>query len=144
MLDALGPAQQLILAQSGTLTTLVMTVIARLATPLPRDGPHLGESSSLGKETPFGATDSASSTPRVEWAAMTVTIGDSAAYVYRRRLRRVEELTYAAHAGAYRDPRFTPGALGFALGKEPDLGNLSCTLTLMDTGREAPVWSSLT
>ena len=30
--------------------------------------------------------------------------------------------------------RFTPGALGYAQGREPDLGNLCCTLTLLEDG----------
>lgn len=34
-----------------------------------------------------------------------------------------------------RDPRWTPGALGYAAGEEPDLSNLTCSLTLLNNGR---------
>ena len=33
-----------------------------------------------------------------------------------------------------RDPRWTPGALGYALGDEPDLSNLTCSTTLLNEG----------
>ena len=136
MLDSLKPAQQLILSQSGTLTTLVITVIARLEAPVARDGLQqngmMGESNSSA--TAGSSSSSGNESHRMQWAAMTITIGDSAAFVYRRLHGRVEEITYAAHVGAYRDMRFTPGALGFAQGKEPDLGNLACTMTLLDEG----------
>ena len=32
------------------------------------------------------------------WAAITMTVGDSAAYVYRAASKTVEEVTAAAHA----------------------------------------------
>ncbi len=37
-----------------------------------------------------------------KWAAMTLTVGDSRAYVYRTTTRKVEEVTAAAHAGVPR------------------------------------------
>lgn len=36
------------------------------------------------------------------WVAITMTVGDSAAYVYRAASRRVEEVTAAAHADGAR------------------------------------------
>ena len=110
MLDALEPAQQLILAQSGTLTTLVMTVVARLATPVKRDRPveetqtppvaTAGPSPAAAPSLGSGNDDR-----HFRWAAMTVNVGDSASFVFRSLEGEVEELTGAAHAGTYRDPR---------------------------------------
>lgn len=121
MLDALEPAQKLIISQFGTLTTLVMTVVARLALPIKRSS--LKQASSL------------STTSRCyHWVAMTVTVGDSSAFVYRQQEDVVEELTAAAHGGEYRDPRWTPGALGYASGEEPDLSNMTCSVTLLNHG----------
>lgn len=110
MIDALEPAQQLILAQSGTLTTLVMTVVARLATPVRRGRPGEEAQTSAAAAGPSSVAaplslDSSSDSRHFRWAAMTVNVGDSASFVFRSLEGEVEELTGAAHAGMYRDPR---------------------------------------
>jgi hypothetical protein len=129
MLESLKPAQKLILSQGGTLTTLVLTVVARLEAPV-----KWGKANAPKESSSTTSSSASSSGHHYPWAAMTITIGDSAAYVYRHRSATVDELTYAAHAGQYRDPRWTPGALGYALGEEPDLSNLNCSLTLLNEG----------
>ncbi|GAX72710.1 hypothetical protein CEUSTIGMA_g166.t1 [Chlamydomonas eustigma] len=131
MLKALDSAQQVILAQSGTQTTLVMTVVARLTTPVRRDGIQV---SSAASKRHHDAPPSYASGKYYRWVALTVNVGDSAAFVYRRVERVVEELTYASHKGTFRDPHFTPGALGFANGRDPDLGNLTCSVSLLNEG----------
>lgn len=154
LLEALGPAQKLILSQAGTLTTLVMTVVARLATPgrwsssdgkaeaggggaeggNAAAGGGRGEGAGLLSPSSPTSAPSSSSQDSYQWAAMSITVGDSGAFVWRKRERVVQELTYASHAGAFRDPRWTPGALGYALGEDPDLTNLTCSLTVLSPG----------
>ncbi|KAG2500204.1 hypothetical protein HYH03_001784 [Edaphochlamys debaryana] len=106
MTESIGAAQKLILQQFGTLTTLVVTVVLPLK----------------WVRAPG------------RWAAMTLTVGDSAAYVYRAASRTVEEVTAAAHAEGARDPRWCPGALGYAMGEDPDLANMMMCLTFLDEG----------
>ncbi|GFR43516.1 hypothetical protein Agub_g4609, partial [Astrephomene gubernaculifera] len=106
LVDSISAAQKLILQQFGTLTTLVVSVVLPLKWVR-----------SPGR-----------------WAAITLTVGDSAAYVYRAASRTVEEVTAAAHADGARDPRWCPGALGYAMGEEPDLANMMLCLTFLDEG----------
>ncbi|GLC38305.1 hypothetical protein PLESTB_001750200 [Pleodorina starrii] len=106
LVDSLSASQKLILQQFGTLTTLVVSVVLPLKWVRHPD----------------------------RWAAITMTVGDSAAYVYRRRARTVEEVTAAAHAEGARDPRWCPGALGYAMGEEPDLANMMLCLTFLEEG----------
>ncbi|PNH08120.1 hypothetical protein TSOC_005348 [Tetrabaena socialis] len=70
LVDSISASQKLILQQFGTLTTLVVSVVLPLKWVR-----------SPGR-----------------WAAITMTVGDSAAYVYRSASRTVEEVTAAAHA----------------------------------------------
>ncbi|KAJ9507750.1 hypothetical protein QJQ45_019335 [Haematococcus lacustris] len=63
------------------------------------------------------------------WVALTVNVGDSAAWVWRAAQATVDELTAGSHQGLMRNVRWTPGALGFALGDDPDLSNLTASLT---------------
>ncbi|GLI63050.1 hypothetical protein VaNZ11_005765 [Volvox africanus] len=106
LVDSTSASQKLILQQFGTLTTLVVSVVLPLKWVR-----HPGR-----------------------WAAITMTVGDSAAYVYRSSKRTVEEVTAAAHAEGARDPRWCPGALGYAMGEEPDLANMLLCLTFLDDG----------
>ena len=74
LVESIQTSQRLILAQCGTLTTLVVTVVAKCKNlRMPQ-----------------------------QWAAMTLNIGDSPAFVFRQHSQRVEELTYASHAGTVR------------------------------------------
>ncbi|KAG2438537.1 hypothetical protein HXX76_005088 [Chlamydomonas incerta] len=106
LVDSIPASQKLILQQFGTLTTLVVSVVLPLK----------------WVRTPG------------RWAAITMTVGDSAAYVYRAASKTVEEVTAAAHAEGARDPRWCPGALGYAMGEEPDLANMMLCLTFLDEG----------
>lgn len=74
MVASINVAQKLILAQFGTLTTLVVSVV------LPAKWLKA---------------------PR-KWAVLTLSVGDSCAYVYRTRTRAVEEITAASHADGIR------------------------------------------
>jgi hypothetical protein len=55
-------------------------------------------------------------------------------------LGAMQKLTAAAHEGSIRDIRFTPGSLGFALGDDPDLANLTCSITSLDPGGFLGFW----
>ncbi|KXZ52224.1 hypothetical protein GPECTOR_10g855 [Gonium pectorale] len=106
LVSSIAASQKLILQQFGTLTTLVVSAVLPLKWVR-----------SPGR-----------------WAAITLTVGDSAAYVYRSASQTVEEVTAAAHAEGARDPRWCPGALGYAMGEEPDLANMMLCLTFLDEG----------
>lgn len=106
LVESIQTSQKLILQQFGTLTTLVVSVVLPLKW-VRQPG---------------------------RWVAITMTVGDSAAYVYRAASRRVEEVTAAAHADGARDPRWCPGALGYAMGEDPDLANMLLCLTFLDEG----------
>lgn len=80
MVDSVSSAQKLILQQCGTLTTLVMSVIAQTQ----------------------GTSKSSSKNGSSQWVAMTLTVGDSSAFVYRRSSHSVDELTWGAHADMQR------------------------------------------
>ena len=67
MLEAVQCAQKLIMQQFGSLTTLVLTMVLKCK--------H----------------------SRAPWVSLSVTVGDSAAYILRRRSMQVEELTAASH-----------------------------------------------
>ncbi len=131
LLDSLEVAQKLILGQSGSVTTVVATVVSRLASPVRRDGAEVAPSAKARLRDGGAAHEKGK---YLRWAAVTVNVGDSAAFVYRRVEGTVEELSFASHAGDYRDPQSTPSSLGFANGREPDLDNLSCTLSLLNDG----------
>lgn len=63
-----------------------------------------------------------------------VNVGDSLAYVYRKK-NCVQEVTIGSHADeACRDMRNTGGCLGPSDGHNPDLTNLTCSFTLVDEG----------
>ncbi|KAG1677721.1 hypothetical protein FOA52_001033 [Chlamydomonas sp. UWO 241] len=159
LLASLGPAQAAVLAAAGTMTTLVLTVVARLAVPLKHGSlkahaaggaflddsaqpssslgsPQPGRPGSVGGQPgrPGSVGGGSSSSGYFTWVAMTVAVGDSPAYVWRHTSGEVQELTAAVHSGNYRDPRWTPGALGYAIGEEPDLDNLVCSVSLLDEG----------
>lgn len=89
-------AQELILRHEATTTTLCIAIICEL---MPPRGP-------------------------TRWACCLVSVGDSLAYVYRRRFNVVEELTSVIHVGSERDMRDCGGCLGPHVGTEPDLENL--------------------
>lgn len=62
----------------------------------------------------------------------TVNVGDSLAYVLSRR-HGVREITIGSHdIGAERDIRDAGGALGPVSGTEPELRNLTCSMTVVD------------
>ncbi|XP_065906122.1 PP2C-like domain-containing protein CG9801 [Dysidea avara] len=89
-------AQESILKHEGTTTTLCIAIVCEL---MPPKGP-------------------------TRWGCCLVSVGDSLAYVYRRRLNVVEELTSVIHVGSERDMRDCGGCLGPHIGTEPDLENL--------------------
>ena len=68
------------------------------------------------------------------YAVMTLSIGDSAAFSFRTASGTLTDLTSAWRLGAARDPRDCQGCLGFALGEDPDLSNMTLSLTTAAPG----------
>jgi len=156
MVNAVHAAQQLIKRQCGTMTTLVLTMVLPIAAPASDSSAHPSTASSsshtptsaarpmssrlmskLGRKpssSELGDADASSSGRSGQWVALTLTVGDSPAYVWRPSTGRVQELTAASHAGSIRDPRWTPGALGYALGDDPDLANMTASITRLAAG----------
>lgn len=105
MLQAVNAAQQTIIQKGGTLTTLVITVVARCPTLKNR------------------------------YAVMTVSVGDSAAFAFHSSSGSLLDLTAACRqSDAARDPRNCQGCLGYALGEDPDLSNMSLSLSTAAPG----------
>lgn len=146
MLNAVHAAQRLIKQQCGTMTTLVLTLVLPVAAPATRRSFSFPPASPRANKRLLNMRSSRAPTKGAhsgahshgaggtQWVALTLTVGDSPAYVWRSSSGRVQELTAAAHAGTVRDPRWTPGALGYALGDEPDLANLTASITHVAPG----------
>lgn len=146
LFGAVQAAQKLIKQQCGTMTTLVLALVLPAAkipdslldgSPLQEQDEGVVTCSSLLKarrSISRGKGDGLAGSSDGPWAALTLTVGDSPAYVWRAADGRVQEMTAASHAGAVRDPRWTPGALGYALGDDPDLANMTASITLLYEG----------
>ncbi|KAG8212692.1 hypothetical protein J437_LFUL019606, partial [Ladona fulva] len=68
------------------------------------------------------------------WAVCVVNVGDSLAYVYNKN-HGVREITMGSHdIHSMRDMRDALGALGPAEGQNPELNNLTCSLTIAYPG----------
>lgn len=94
-------AQQLIIDNEATTTTLCVAVVCEL---MPTKGP-------------------------TRWGCCLVCLGDSLAYVYRRATGIVEELTSFSHIDVERDMRNCGGCLGPHIGVEPDVENMFCVFS---------------
>lgn len=105
LLKSLRRAQDLIIQKEGTMTTLCVSLVCPLLVP---DGDKT-------------------------WAMVTVNVGDSLAYVYSPTTGRVREVTVGSHIKD-RDMRDAGGVLGPADGVNPDLENLTCSLTTLRPG----------
>ena len=105
LLRSLRKAQDLIIQKEGTMTTLCVSLVCPL---LVRDGDRT-------------------------WAMVTVNVGDSLAYVYSPTTGKVREVTVGSHIKD-RDMRDAGGVLGPADGVNPDLENLTCSLTTLSAG----------
>ena len=105
LLMSLKQAQNLIIQKEGTMTTLCIGMVCRLAVP---DGNRA-------------------------WALVTVNVGDSLAYAYSPTTGRVREVTVGSHTKD-RDMKDAGGVLGPADGVNPDLENLTCSLTTVASG----------
>ncbi len=69
------------------------------------------------------------------FAACVCNVGDSLAYVYSRSTGHVREITQGSHdIRSNRDMRDALGALGPVDGINPELSNLTCSLTFVDEG----------
>ena len=69
-----------------------------------------------------------------KWGFCVVNVGDSLGFVYNAQTG-VREVTVGSHTiDQERDMRFSGGALGPADGYNPDLSNLTCSFTLLETG----------
>lgn len=94
-------AQQLIIENEATTTTLCVAVVCEL---MPTKGP-------------------------TQWGCCLVCLGDSLGYVYRRATGVVEELTSFSHVDVERDMRNCGGCLGPHIGTEPDVENMFCVFS---------------
>ena len=71
---------------------------------------------------------------RDKWGFCVVNVGDSLAFVYSPQ-NGVREVTMGSHEiDSERDMRYSGGALGPADGYNPDLTNLTCSYTVLQTG----------
>lgn len=111
MLEGVKAAQALILKQCGTLTTLVLCVVLPVSHSTASreedggDGPSKGGGlcGGGGAGRSSGISGSSSATPEQGgWVALALTIGDSAAWVWRAAVGCVDELTAESHRGAVR------------------------------------------
>ena len=69
-----------------------------------------------------------------QYAVMCVNVGDSFAYIVSKH-HGIREITTGSHdIQSVRDIRDAGGALGPVRGREPELHNLTCSLTLCDPG----------
>ncbi len=69
------------------------------------------------------------------FVACVCNVGDSLAYVYSPSSGHVREMTQASHdIRSNRDMRDALGALGPVDGMNPELGNLTCSMTFVDDG----------
>ena len=94
---SLEACQDCIIANRATLTTLSVAMVCPLAEP---GGP--------------------------QWGVYVVSVGDSPVFVFSNSLNSLIELTVGSNpSSGVRDPKNSGGALGPALGVEPDLNNLS-------------------
>lgn len=101
ILRSFDVAQQLIIENEATTTTLCVAVVCEL---MPIKGP-------------------------TRWGCCLVCLGDSLGYVYRQATGKVEELTSFSHADVERDMRNCGGCLGPHIGIEPDVENLFCVFS---------------
>lgn len=122
LLRSFHAAHSLILQEGGLLTTLTAAVVA-----------ELDPVSITGQQPPLymGTSDSPQSG---KFAVCVCNVGDSLAYVYSPRYG-VREITQGSHdIHSMRDMRDALGALGPVDGQNPELNNLTCSLTVIDQG----------
>lgn len=107
LLQSLYAGQKLIIKNMGTLTTIVLTIIL----PQSVSCSHFkrsGSQTNLSQWVPgwLGGSNSKSVLPQAgqasSWVALTLTVGDSAAWVWRSSSLKVQELTAAAASGEVR------------------------------------------
>ncbi|XP_065070202.1 PP2C-like domain-containing protein CG9801 isoform X3 [Rhopilema esculentum] len=103
ILRAFETAQNVIMEEEATLTTLCIGVVVELA-------------------------------DKDKWGFCVVNVGDSLAFVYNEQ-EGVREVTMGSHSvDEKRDMRYSGGALGPADGYNPDLTNLTCAYTSLESG----------
>ena len=103
--DSIDVAHHSIIKHNATLTTLSIAVVCEL------------------KSSPY------------EWGLFSACVGDSPIYVYSPHLKQTYEATVGCHPrDGIRNQHFSGGALGPAIGSQPDLENYTLTYMPVNTG----------
>ncbi|KAK4018773.1 hypothetical protein OUZ56_000816 [Daphnia magna] len=118
LLRSFHAAHSMILQEGGLLTTLTAAVVAQL------------DQSSLQNSLYTGSDNSNSA----KFVVCVCNVGDSLAYVYSPK-HGVREITHGSHdIQSMRDMRDALGALGPVDGQNPELNNLTCSMTVIEEG----------
>nr|CAH0101382.1 unnamed protein product [Daphnia galeata] len=118
LLRSFHAAHSMILQEGGLLTTLTAAVVAQM------------DQSSLQNALYTGSDNSNSA----KFAVCVCNVGDSLAYVYSPK-HGVREITHGSHdVQSMRDMRDALGALGPVDGQNPELNNLTCSMTVIEEG----------
>ena len=116
LLEAMDNAQKCILEHNATLTTLSIGVVCEL-----KPNKRL-----LTTSTPATLSTTTSSSSSSSWGLFTACVGDSPVYAYSPKTKTISEATVASHPkDGIRTAAFSGGALGPAVGTQPDTENLS-------------------
>lgn len=117
LLRSFHAAHSMILQEGGMLTTLTAAVIAQM-----------DQSSSQNQLYTGGYSNNS------KFVVCVCNVGDSLAYVYSPKYG-VREITHGSHdINAMRDMRDALGALGPVDGQNPELNNLTCSMTVIEEG----------
>ncbi|XP_071450241.1 PP2C-like domain-containing protein CG9801 isoform X2 [Hetaerina americana] len=119
LLRSFHEAHSMILQEEGMLTTLTVAAVLPIMYGEGREGNVVNWSGDSGQQ---------------RWAVCVVNVGDSLAYLYSK-MYGVREITMGSHdINCMRDMRDALGALGPADGLNPELNNLTCSLTIASAG----------
>ncbi|XP_046400769.1 PP2C-like domain-containing protein CG9801 [Ischnura elegans] len=119
LLRSFHEAHSMILQEEGMLTTLTVAAVLPISYGEGRDGNIVNWGGDSGQQ---------------RWAVCVVNVGDSLAYVYSK-MYGVREITMGSHdIHCMRDMRDALGALGPADGLNPELNNLTCSMTIASAG----------
>jgi len=118
LLRSFHAAHSMILQEGGMLTTLTAAVVAQV-----------DQSSPSQNQLYSGALSN-----NAKFVVCVCNVGDSLAYVYSPKYG-VREITHGSHdINAMRDMRDALGALGPVDGQNPELNNLTCSMTVIEEG----------
>lgn len=112
LLRSFHAAHSMILQEGGLLTTLTAAVVAQMDQNSSQNALYSGPRGNSAK-----------------FVCCVCNVGDSLAYVYSPK-HGVREITHGSHdVNSMRDMRDALGALGPVDGQNPELNNLTCSMT---------------